>query len=260
MLLREKTAVVFGGGGAIGGAVARAFAAEGARVFLAGRTIAKVDAVARAIADAGGRATAAALDVLDEDAVVGFVDDVVRAAGHIDVAFLAIAMDDVQGTTLLAMPIEDVLRPIVKGATSHLIAARSVARRMAERGAGVILTITAGPPDATPLVGGFAPACGAIEHLWRGFAAELGPRGVRFICLRSAGSPDTPDLLHSMAQHAAATGASLDETLRTFADATLLKRLPMLAEVANMATLLASDRASALTGTFVHVTCGSPAG
>lgn len=54
MQLRGKTAVVYGGGGAIGGAVARAFAREGAGVFLAGRTLARLTAVATEIADAGG--------------------------------------------------------------------------------------------------------------------------------------------------------------------------------------------------------------
>jgi len=43
MLLQNKNAVIYGGGGAIGGAVARAFAREGAKVFLTGRTLAKVD-------------------------------------------------------------------------------------------------------------------------------------------------------------------------------------------------------------------------
>ncbi len=46
VLLENKNAVIYGAGGAIGGAVARAFAREGARVFLAGHTLAKVEAVA----------------------------------------------------------------------------------------------------------------------------------------------------------------------------------------------------------------------
>ena len=260
MLLRDRTAVVFGAGGTIGGAVARAFAAEGARVFLAGRTLAKVEAVAREVVAAGGDATAAQVDALDESAVARLVDEVVRTAGHIDVAFNAIGMEDVQGQELLAMPLADFLKPIVKGATTQLITARCVARHMAERGSGVILTITAGPPEAIEFVGGFASACGAIENLWRGFAAELGPRGVRFICLRSAGSPDTPDLQHSLMQQAAARDTSYDECLRSFAETTLLRRLPTVAEVASMAAVLASDRAGALSGTFVHVTCGSRSG
>ena len=66
MLLRNKRAVIYGGGGAIGGAVARAFAREGARVFLAGRTLAKLEHVARDISSAGGKAAIAEVDALDD--------------------------------------------------------------------------------------------------------------------------------------------------------------------------------------------------
>ena len=64
MLLESKSAIVYGGGGSIGGAVARAFAAEGARVFLAGRTLGKLETVADAIRSAGGAAHVAELDAL----------------------------------------------------------------------------------------------------------------------------------------------------------------------------------------------------
>ncbi len=157
------------------------------------------------------------------------------------------------------MPIDDFMHPILVGARMQLLTARAVARHMVTQGAGVVLTITAGPPDATPFVGGFAPACGAIEHLWRGLAAELSPRGVRFICLRSAGSPDTADVQATFAQHAKATGRTLEECVAGFGSGTLMQRLPLLAEVVDMATVLASDRARAMTGTFVNVTCGSHA-
>ena len=56
MLLDNKSAVIYGGGGSIGGAVARAFAREGSRVFLAGRTRATLEEVAEAIRATGGAA------------------------------------------------------------------------------------------------------------------------------------------------------------------------------------------------------------
>jgi 3-oxoacyl-[acyl-carrier protein] reductase len=132
-----------------------------------------------------------------------------------------------------------------------------VARRVVERGSGVIRTIIAGPPEATAYIGGFGPACEAIQGLWRGLAAELGPRGVRLICLRSAGSPDTPDVQEMFKLHAKAAGVTVEEVLANMGSGALLRRLPTVAEVANVATLMASDRASAMTGTFVNVTCGS---
>jgi NAD(P)-dependent dehydrogenase (short-subunit alcohol dehydrogenase family) len=257
MLLEQKNAVIYGAGGAIGGAVARTFAREGARVFLAGRTLAKVRAVADEIAAARGRAEAAQVDALDEQAVQRHLDAVAHTAGVIGILFNAIGMEDVQGTSLLDMRVEDFMHPVTVATRTQFHTARAAARHMLQRGSGVIMTITAGPPEPIPYIGGFGPACEAIEGLWRGLAAELGPRGVRVICMRSAGSPDTPDVRTTLELHAKATGVTFEECLASFSSATLLKRLPLVAEVANVAAMMASDGASAMTGTFVHVTCGS---
>lgn len=258
-LLLDKNAVIHGAGGAIGGAVARTFAREGAKVFLAGRTLSRLDAVAKEIVTAGGVAETAQVDALDERAVGQHADAVAARAGRIDISFNAIGMEDVQGIPLLDMPLRDFLHPIIVAATTQFLTARAVARRMVEKGSGVILTIIAGPPEAIPYLGGFGPACEAIQGLWRGLAAELGPRGVRLICLRSAGSPDTPDVQETFRRHAKAAGVTLERFLADAGSGALLRRLPMVAEVANVAAMLASDRASAMTGTFVNVTCGSRA-
>jgi NADP-dependent 3-hydroxy acid dehydrogenase YdfG len=100
MLLEHKVAAIYGAGGAIGGAVARAFAREGARVFLAGRTSARLDAVAAQIRSIGGVADTAVVDALDEQAVDAFVDAAAREAGSIDISLNAIGYGDVQ------MPLE----------------------------------------------------------------------------------------------------------------------------------------------------------
>jgi NAD(P)-dependent dehydrogenase (short-subunit alcohol dehydrogenase family) len=206
MLLGQKNAVIYAGGGAIGGAVARAFAREGANVFLAGRTLAKVSAVAKEIVAARGVAEAEQVDALDEQAVERHLDTVSRKAGGIDILFNAIGMEDIQGTPLLAMRVEDFMHPVIVATRTQFHTARAAARHMVARGSGVIMTITAGPPEAVAYIGGFGPACGAIEGLWRGLAAELGPRGVRVIVVRSAGSPDTPDVRETFKLHAQATG------------------------------------------------------
>lgn len=258
-LLQDKKAVIYGAGGAIGGAVARAFAREGAEVFLAGRTLSKLDAVAREISARGGVAETARVDALDEQAVGEHIDAVAGRAGRIDVLFDATGMEDVQGTSLLDMSLEDFLHPIARATRSRFLTARAAARRMAEKGSGAILTLVAGPPEAIPYLGGFGPACEAIQGLWRGLAAELGPRGVRLVCLRSSGSPDTPDVQETFERHAKAAGVTLERFLADASSGTLLRRLPTAAEVANVAAFMASDRASAMTGSFVNVTCGSRA-
>ena len=122
----------------------------------------------------------------------------------------------------------------------------------------MILTITAGPArKAVPNVGGFDAACAAIEGLWRTLAAELGSYGIRLVVVGSTGSPDTPDVQEMLRLHARATGKSREEVLADFGSETLLGRLPTLAEVADVATIMASDRASAMTGVIANVTCGS---
>jgi NADP-dependent 3-hydroxy acid dehydrogenase YdfG len=71
MMLKDKIAVIYGAGGAIDGAVARAFATEGANLFLTGRRRVPVEAVAGDVVSAGGSAEAAEVDALDEQAVPG---------------------------------------------------------------------------------------------------------------------------------------------------------------------------------------------
>jgi 3-oxoacyl-[acyl-carrier protein] reductase len=257
MLLEDKNAVIYGGGGSVGGVVARAFAREGARVFLAGRTLARVEAVAEEISATGGKAEAAQVDALDEQAVEEHIGEVAGKAESINILFNAIGMEDVQGTPLLDMPLEDFAHPVIVATRSQFLTARVVARRMIRQGSGVIMTITAGPARrAVPNVGGFDTACAAIEGLWRSLAAELGPYGVRLVVVGSAGSPDTPDVQETLKLHARATGKSFEEVLADSGTGTLLGRLPRVAEVANVATLMASDRAGAMTGVIANVTCG----
>jgi 3-oxoacyl-[acyl-carrier protein] reductase len=257
MLLENKNAVIYGAGGAVGSAVARAFVREGAAVFLAGRTFAKVEAVANEISAIGDMAEAAQVDALDEQAVEKHIDKVVEKAGKVDILFNAIGMQDVQGLPLTEMPLEDFTRPITMATRTQFLTARTVARHMIRQGSGVIMTITAGPTRrAFPNLGGFDVACAAIESLWRSFAAELGSYGIRLVVIGSAGSPDTPDVQATLKLHAQATGKTFEEVLADSSHETLLGRLPSVTEVANAATLMASDYASAMTGVIANVTCG----
>jgi NAD(P)-dependent dehydrogenase (short-subunit alcohol dehydrogenase family) len=265
MLLEHSNAVVYGAGGLIGAAVARTFAREGARVFLAGRTPASLAAVAADIAAAGGVAEATQVDALDERAVEEHVAAVVAKAGSIDVSFNVIGIrGELQGTPLTAMSLEDFRLPIVTGATTHFLTARAAARRMVERGSGVILTLTASAGGlAGPLMGGFGVACAAIEGFTRNLAGELGPQGVRVVCLRSEGIPETwgddDFTTHVFDPPGVGYGAGMNraETLAHLESTTLLRRLPTLAELAETAAFLASDRAGAMTGAVANLTCGA---
>ena len=255
MLLEGKNAVIYGAGGAIGGAVARAFAGEGARVFLAGRTLAKVEAAAGEISAAGGTAEVARVDALDEQAIEEHADAVVEEAGSIDVSFNAISIRDVQLIPLAEMSREDFVSPIVTGPTTHFLTARAAARRMAEKGSGVILTLSASAVRAyVPgvYVGGFGIACVAIEALTKQLAAELGPRGIRAVCLRLEGIPESWEGIST--EDWSAPTEEIEAALKA---RSLLGRVTTLADVGNAAAFLASDRSGAMTGTVANLTSGT---
>jgi 3-oxoacyl-[acyl-carrier protein] reductase len=264
MLLEDKVAVVYGGGGAIGSAVARAFAGEGARVYLAGRTLAKVQKAAQAINDAGGVAQAAELDVLDEQAVEHHASSIVEDAGRIDIAVNAIGVDNgEQGVPLVAMTPDEFTEPIVFYARNTFITARAVARHMSRQKSGVMLMLSA--PMArmpTALTGSFSLAAAAVETLARQLAAELGPDGVRVVCLRLTGIPETATELGSHTRQvwsraAEHLGVSFDELLEGVGDGTAMQRPLTVREVAHVASFVASDRATGMTGTVANVTAGA---
>jgi NAD(P)-dependent dehydrogenase (short-subunit alcohol dehydrogenase family) len=125
VLLENKNAVIYGGGGAIGGAVARAFAREGARVFLAGRTLATLEAVAEEIRSAGGVAETAEVDALDEKAVDEHADAVAASVGGIDISFNLISHEDIHGTPLAEMPLEDFERPVRNAVRTMFLTSRA---------------------------------------------------------------------------------------------------------------------------------------
>ena len=148
-MLKDKNAVIYGGGGSIGGAVARAFAREGANVFLAGRTRAKLEEVSDEIRSSGGVAETAQVDALDGRAVDGHADAVAASAGGIDISFNLISHGDVHGTPMAEMDLEDYARPVVTAVRTTFLTWRAAARHMIRQGSGVILAFGgSGPPPA----------------------------------------------------------------------------------------------------------------
>jgi NAD(P)-dependent dehydrogenase (short-subunit alcohol dehydrogenase family) len=252
MLLDTKTAIVYGAGGAIGSAVARAYAREGADVHLVGRTAATLEEVAQRIRHDGGAAHVAQVDVLDQAAVARHAD-FVAAGGGIDICFNATSNDDVQGTPLLAMQFEEFLRPVTKAVTAHFNIAIAVGRDMTRRGSGVIL-VMAGGRETIPRLGGSHVAWAALAGLCRQLAAEFGPYGVRVSWLLSPGSPGYDE--HDQRQDG--TGPDETETAGAPGTAGLLARhLPSYDEVANIAAFAASDWARTITASEINFTGGA---
>ena len=248
MLLEHKNAIIYGGGGRIGGAVARAFAREGATVHLAGRTLDRLEQVAEQIRAAGGTAETATLDALDQTAVEAHADAVAARHGSIDISFNLISHGDVQGIPLVEMRLDDFTQPVVTALRTTFLTATAAARHMLRQGSGVVL-IFGGDGDPLPdyHLGGLQVAFSAMEAFRRNLASELGPGGIRVVSLKTGGVTETipPDLEGGQAIIDGIVGA------------TMLKRAATLDDVGNVAAFAASDQARLITATALNITGGS---
>jgi NAD(P)-dependent dehydrogenase (short-subunit alcohol dehydrogenase family) len=221
MMLRDKVAVIYGAGGGIGGAVARAFASEGAGLFVTGRRLAPVEAVAEDVVSAGGSAEAAEVDALDERAIDEHLRSVIEMAGRVDISFNAVGMPDAEilGVPLLELGAGQFALPIAAYTSSYFLTARLAARWMVANRSGVIMTVTA--------------------------------------LLSRTGVPETRTLREAFEPRAEASGLTWERWQEALASRTHPKRLMTLEEMASAAAFMASDRASGMTGTTVNLTMGS---
>jgi NAD(P)-dependent dehydrogenase (short-subunit alcohol dehydrogenase family) len=259
MMLKDKVAVIYGTGG-IGGAVARAFALEGAKVFLTGRQLQPVEVVAEEIVAGGGYAEAAEVDALDEQAVDRHLHAVIDRAGRVDISFNAVGIPNAKivGVPLTELDAGQFSLALTTYTMSYFLTARLAARHMIRNKSGVIMTVTAlHSRIGLPLVGGYGPAQAAKEALTRDLSAELAPHGIRVVGLRPQGMPETRTIKDAYEPRAKASGMTWEQWQEMLASRTHPRRLMALEEMANTAVFMASDKASGMTGTTVNLTMGS---
>ncbi len=253
MILTGKNAVIYGAGGSLGGAVAKAFAAAGAHVFLTSLHEEAMQKVASEIRSAGRQVDTRVLDASDSEAVRVHLGTV----GMVDISFNLAGEDLVQGIPLADMSVEDFLAPILFMLRIRFVTATAAARVMRRQGPGVILSLTATPGGiGYPLTAGFAAACAAMETFSSNLAAEEGIYGTRVVNIRSGGSPDSRVFLEAVESNP----MGMANSLRQMEGDTMLKRLPMMQDIANAAVFLASDGAGMITGVTVDVTGGTTGG
>jgi len=261
MLLHDKTALIFGASGAIGSHVAREFAREGAAVYLSGRHLASVENVAKEIRGSNGTAEAAEVDALSEQAVNAYLDHVVQASGSVDILLNVTGpqpKDYGNGTSTLELPLEQFLLPLTTLVPLQFITARAAARHMVRQHSGVILFVTAPlANNRTPNVSAIGAAFGAMEALLKCLAADLGPAGVRVVGIRSGPLVESRTIQQGIERAVNTLGISKAQVVSRFEQATLLGRLPTVADTARLATFLASDGARTITGAVVNATSGS---
>ena len=244
-------------GGSLGGAVAKALAAAGATVFLTGRNIDSVQKTADKILALGGKASVDVVDAFDEVAINAHIEKVVQKTGTVDISFNAAGVDVAQNIPLIDMVVDDFVRPITQTMQTNFLTAKAAGKIMKKQGSGVILSLTATPGGiGYPYTGGFAAACCAVESFSRNLAAELGVHGVRVVNIRSGGSPDS-SIFKNAIDHDPET---MKVVLQKMEADTMLKQMPLMADIANAAVFLASDMAGKITGVTIDVTSGTTAG
>jgi len=257
MILQDKNAIIYGAGGSLGSAVSKALAKAGANVFLTGRKIDSVQNTADEILRTGGKAEADVVDAFDENAINNHIKTVVQKAGSLDISFNAVGIDVIQNIPLVDISIDDFVNPITRTMQTRFLTAKAAAKTMMKQKSGVILTLTATPGGiGYPYTGGFAAACSAVETLSKNLAIELGVYGIRVINIRSGGSPDS-----SVFKNAIDTRPEvMTPILKQMEADTALKKLPLMADIANLAVFLSSDLAGKITGVTVDVSSGTTAG
>jgi Dehydrogenases with different specificities (related to short-chain alcohol dehydrogenases) len=253
MLLQNKNAIIYGAGGSLGGAVAKAMAAAGARVFCTGHRLASVQQTADAILQAGGKAEVDVVDAFNAAAIESHMAKVKQ----VDISFNAAGVDVKQNVPLIDLTAEEFVDPITQTMRTRFLTATAAGRVMKQQGAGVIMSLTATPGGiGYPYTGGFAAACCALESFTRNLALELGVYGVRVVNMRSGGSIDS----HVFKSALESDPENVVPIIRQMEKDTALKRMPMMADIANTAVFLASDQAGMITGVTIDVTGGTTAG
>ena len=260
-ILLGKHAIIFGAGGSVGAAVAKEFAAEGARIFLAGRTKSSLEAVAERITATGREAHIAVLDALDDTAVNSYVDSIVKQTGKIDIILDVtgpLAREYGNAKNAVELSIEEFMAPLTTVVKSHFITARAAARQMTKQRSGVIIFVTGSPARAhVPGASAIGAAFGAIENLTENLAFEVSPFGVRVVCLRTLANIDSRSIQDTMDIVASRLSITKDQAISQIAASNFLRVPATVADTANAAVLIASDRARMLTGTVVNATAGA---
>lgn len=254
--LLDKNVLVFAATGAIAGAAARKFAAEGAHVWISGRDTARLNAVADEIRTQGGHVALHTVDATDPDAVQAYVDQVAAEAGHIDGVFNGIGGRPVdlrypQPSTTQSF--EDFMLPLQRIVGSQFLTARAAGAHMQKQGTGgaiVLLSATLSGMTA-PFMAGISAANGGVEALARALAGEFGPSGIRVNVVRGSGMPETRTIQETVSGLVELTGQPPQMSLPP------LGRPISVAETVSAAAFLLSDEASGMTGQVVTVCAGA---
>ena len=242
--LAGQVALITGGGRGIGGAMATAFAAEGATVGIADIDAGTANATAAAIAAAGGIARVFAIDVTRRDAFLEAAAALASEFGRLD----AVANNAMifRREPLSAVTEENAERMIAVGLKSLLWGAQAAERHMDPRRGGVIINNTSPAAElGHPGAAVYSAIKGGVTSLTRALAVELGPRNIRVVAV-CPGAVPTPG----------ARQISDDAIYEARRKRTPLGRLGTPEDVAKAAVFFASAEAAFITGDVLRIDGG----
>ena len=255
MRLKDKVAIVTGGGKGIGRAISLALASEGANVVVAGRSLPALEEAVEDIRNKGGRAKAIQADVRDEAQVKQLVKQTLAACGPIDVL---VNNAGIAGPTaaLADLTLRDWNEVLATNLTGFMLCAREVLASMIPRRSGSIIHIgsisgMAGHPLRSP----YAVSKWGIIGLTETLSIEVGQHNIRVNCV-SPGAVKGERMNKVWNAKAQALHVTYEEVMNSVVSQYSLKRIAEPTEVAAAVVFLAADDSSGITGHTLVVNCG----
>jgi NAD(P)-dependent dehydrogenase (short-subunit alcohol dehydrogenase family) len=255
MRLRDKVAVITGGGSGIGLAITRAFAVEGAIAVIAARTAPRLNEAAAAINANGGRAVAIPTDITDENQVRRMVAQTLAEYGRIDIL---VNNAGIPGPTasIADMALDRWNEVLAVNLTGTMLCSREVLKDMMARKSGNIINISSvGGMSGFPMRSPYCVTKMGVIAFTETLAIEAGEHNIRVNCISPA-AVRGDRILNASRAKAEALGVEQEEILARLIKDFSLKRLIEPSEVAAAAVFLASDESSAITGHTLAVNCG----
>jgi NAD(P)-dependent dehydrogenase (short-subunit alcohol dehydrogenase family) len=253
--LKDKVAIVTGGGRGIGKAISMAFASEGAIVVIAARTSSSLDHTVKKIKSGGGRAKAIQADVSDETQVQRLVAETIKEYGRVDIL---VNNSGIGGPTVnvVDLRLQDWNEVLAINLTGSMLCAREVLKHMIPRRKGSIVNMASdagrfGYPMRSPYCVSKWGLIGLTETL----AIEVGRYDIRVNCISPA-AVKGERLINVVKGRSKATGVPFEQLMSKITANYSLQRPTEEAEVAAAAVFLASDESSGVTGHTLAVNCG----
>jgi NAD(P)-dependent dehydrogenase (short-subunit alcohol dehydrogenase family) len=256
MKLKDKVAIVTGGGTGIGKAISLALANEGTAMVLAARNLSRLEEAAEEIKSRGGKAMAIQADVSDHEQAKRIAAETVRNFGQIDILVNNAARGTFNNADVVDMNPKEWHDSLAINLTGMMFCSREALKYMIPRKSGNIVNISSvagisGVPKESPYAASKWGVIGLTETL----AIEAGRFGIRVNCI-SPGATRTQEFEDWVKVSAADAGISYEEMMAKITDNNALKRIAEPSEIAACVVFLASDDSSAMTGHNLVASCG----